>query len=105
MSWTDDIDVEAYDRIQVTVDAGATLKVDLAPAASANSPVKLLVISPEKPDAKLTYGSDVQLDGPHILLGQGAVSLLGGAATLDFKNGTDAPARIDILVGRDATPA
>jgi hypothetical protein len=33
------------------------------------------------------------------------VSLLGSAATLDFTNGTDAPARIDILVGRDATPA
>jgi len=59
------------------------------------------------PDAKLTYkvgANDVPLDGPHVLIGAGAVGLLGGATSLSFTNKTGADAVIDILVGRDATP-
>ena len=96
--------VEAYDKIGVTVAAGATQQIDLSPGGAAE--VTALVISPDPPDALLTYdvsGSDVPLDAPHVLLG-GAVALVGDPTSLTFTNGTAADADITILVGRDATP-
>lgn len=97
------VDVDAYDKIEVTVPDTTTQAVNLAPAGT----VSLLVINPASPDAKLTYkvgGNDVTLDGPQVLIGAGAVGLLGGATSLSFTNKTGADAVIDILVGRDATP-
>jgi hypothetical protein len=96
--------VEAYDKIRVTVAAGATQQVDLSPGGVAE--VTALVISPDAPDALLTYdvnGTDVALDAPHVLLG-GAVALVGDPTSLTFTNGTAADAEITILVARDATP-
>jgi hypothetical protein len=98
------MDVEAYDKLAVTVDAGATQQVDLSPGGAAA--VTCLVVSPAVPDAQLTYdvgGKDIALDQPHILLG-GAVALAGDPTSLTFTNGTANEATIDILVGRDATP-
>jgi hypothetical protein len=98
--------VDAYDRITVTVAAAATQVVNVAPAKWDS--VSFLALIPAKADPKLTYNNgatDIVLDGPHFLIGAGAVSLLGtGNATLTIKNGTAADATIDILVGRDATP-
>lgn len=97
------VDVDAYDKIEVTVPDTTTQAVNLVPAGT----VSLLVINPASPDAKLTYkvgGNDVPLDGPQVLIGAGAVGLLGGATSLSFTNKTGADAIIDILVGRDATP-
>jgi hypothetical protein len=96
--------VEAYDKIGVTVDAGATQQVDLSPGGAAD--VTALVISPAAPDVLLTYdanGTDIALDAPHVLLG-GAVALVGDPSSLTFTNGTATDADITILVGRDATP-
>lgn len=96
--------VEAYDKIAVTLAAGATQQVDLSPGGAAA--VTALVISPAAPDALLTYdvgGNAVTLDAPHVLLG-GAVALIGDPTSLTFTNGTAADADITILVGRDATP-
>jgi hypothetical protein len=39
-----------------------------------------------------------------VLIGAGAVSLLGGATSLSFTNNTGTDAVIEILIGRDATP-
>ena len=69
--------------------------------------VSLLVINPAVPDVDLSYdvgGNAVALDGPHVLFGTGAVSLLGGVTNLSFTNNTGADATIEILLGRDATP-
>lgn len=103
LSAAGDIEVDAYDKFEVTVGDTATQAVNLVPAGT----VSLLVINPASPDAKLTYkvgGNDVPLDGPQVLIGAGAVSLLGGTSNLSFTNNTGADAVIDILVGRDATP-
>jgi hypothetical protein len=98
------IDVEAYDKVDVTVTAGSSQKVDLSPGAV--GAIRCLVVLPAVPDADLTYKvgtKDIALDAPHLLLG-GAVALAGDPTSLTFKNDTAADAVISILVGRDATP-
>jgi hypothetical protein len=97
------MDVDAYDKFDITIADTITQAVDLVPAAT----ISLLVINPQTPDANLSYdlgGTPVALDGPHVLIGEGAVSLLGGATSLSFTNSTGAEAVIEILIGRDATP-
>jgi hypothetical protein len=96
-------DVDAYDKFDIEIADSVTQTVNLVPSGS----ISLLVINPKKPDENLSYdlsGSPVALDGPHVLIGSGAVSLLGGATSLDFTNSTGADAVIEILVGRDSTP-
>lgn len=103
LSGQGELEVDAYDKIEVTITAGATQQVNLVPSGT----VSLLVINPAVPDIDLSYdvgGNAVALDGPHVLIGTGAVSLLGGAANLSFTNNTGADATIEILLGRDATP-
>ncbi|MDQ3267863.1 MAG: hypothetical protein M3P47_03930 [Pseudomonadota bacterium] len=97
------LEIEAYDNIKVTITAGATQQVNLTPSGT----VSLIIINPAVSDVDLTYkvgANVVALDGPHVLIGTGAVSLLGGAANLSFTNNTAADATIEILLGRDATP-
>ena len=97
------ISVDAYDKFDITIANTVTQTVNLVPADS----ISLLVINPKTPHEDLSYdlsGSPVALDGPHVLIGSGAVSLLGGATSLDFTNSTGTDAVIEILVGRDSTP-
>ena len=98
--------VDAVDKIAVTIADGVTQAVTIAPGTWAS--VSFLALNPSKAGAKLTYNNgatDIVLDGPHFLIGTGAVELLGtGNATLTFKNSTGADVNVDILVGRDATP-
>lgn len=103
VSAAENIEVDAYDKFEVTIPDTVTQAVDLVPAGT----IFLLIISPNSPDENLTYdlsGSPVKLDGPHTLVGTGAVGLLGGATSLTFTNSTGADATIEILIGRDATP-
>ena len=96
-------DVDAYDKFEIDLADTVTQAVDLVPGGT----ISLLVINPQPPHADLSYeldGSPVALDGPHVLIGSGAVSLLGGATSLTFTNSTGADAVIEILVGRDSTP-
>ena len=101
-----ELDVEAYLKLTVTVPAGETVDVEVLPGDG--GAVQLLIINPTVPSEELTYkvgADDVALDGPHILIGAGAVSLLAAAiGTLQFSNGGDQDAEISILAGRDATP-
>jgi hypothetical protein len=94
--------IDAYDKFDIDLADSVTKTVNLVPADS----ISLLVINPGKPDKKLSYdlsGTAVALDGPHVLIGAGAVSLLGGATSLTFTNATGADAVIEILIGRNAT--
>jgi len=93
---------DAYDKIEVTIPTGATQAVDIAPGNWTS--VLFLALNPAQPSDKLSYkanGSDIVVDGPHFLVGAGAVALLGtGAVNLSFTNGSASDAQIDILVGR-----
>lgn len=103
---------EAYDKIGLTVAKGDSDKeVNLQPDGA--DLAELLFIKASSYETPLTYTVNAKnaatpkhkLDGPHVLIGAGAVSLLDAAPTkLFFTNGGDADVTVDILVGRDATP-
>ena len=101
-----DVDVEAYVKLRVTIKKGASQDVEVFPGAGGAA--QLLVISPAVPSEKLTYevgNAKVPLDGPHIMIGSGAVGMLGAkVGTLKFENKTAQDAEIEIIAGRDATP-
>jgi len=100
---------EAYDKVGVTLDAGATdVDVELQPGGAGQ--VTLLMIKASNYDPDLTYSPDggtteIPLDAPLVLIGVGAVGLLAAAPQeLQFDNGTGDPVQIEIFIGRDATP-
>jgi hypothetical protein len=103
---TGDVEIEAYVKVAVTIKKNQTQDVEIFPGAGGSA--QLVVISPAAPDEKLTYevgGKKVPLDGPHILIGKGAVGTLGATVgTLKFENKTAADAGVEIIAGRDATP-
>src|SRR2546423_9937113 len=86
------INVDAYDKSQVTIQQGAAGKVvDVQPGPAGR--VQLLVITCSEFGDLLTYkvnnaGNDVKLDGEQVFIGDGAVGLLGAdPKTLAFTNG------------------
>ncbi len=104
------IEPEAYEKIQVTVPAGATdLVTNLQPSGADLG--EFLLIKSSAYGADLTYkvnedtATAISLDGPHIFIGKGAVAILDSEpAQLLFSNGLTEDVTIDILLGRDATP-
>jgi hypothetical protein len=101
-----EVQVEAYVKVAVTIRKGTTQNVEIFPGAGGSA--QLVLVSPAKPSDKLTYelaGKKVALDGPHVLIGSGAVGMLGATVgTLKFENQTGEDVDIAILAGRDATP-
>jgi hypothetical protein len=108
--------VEAYSVIDVTIDAGAANKAVEVQPATAAARVNLLLIQSDRYGPEITYkASDgttdsdaVTLHGPHFF-GRGVASLFDvNVLSLKFSNSngaaTNKHARIQILVGRDATP-
>ena len=106
------LQLDAYDKIGVTLDAGAEA-VDVQVLPGETDRVRLLVIAASQygqPDADqvITYSPDagattVRLDAPLVLIGEGAVGLFAGSPqTLRFANTTPDPAVIQILVGRNS---
>lgn len=97
---------DSYIKLNIVVPKKKSLDVEVQPGGG--SGLLFLAIQPAKPSADLSYtaGTDTfLLDGPHLLIGAGAVSLLAGAVgTLKFENKSDFDAEISILAGRDATP-
>ena len=106
------LEVEAYDKIDVAIpkkgDPGAnSTKVSVQP--SGEGKVQFLLIISSLYDDKLTYkvdgGTEVMLDAPQLLTGDGLVGRLAVTQKeFDFKNDVDPPkeALVQILVGRNA---
>lgn len=98
--------IDAYEKLNVVVPANASQSV--AVLTGTGAAVRLLIMNPAQPSVDLTYevdSQDVPLDGPVVLIGAGAASLLAATiGTLTFTNSTAQDATISILAARDATP-
>ena len=107
VSASQSITVDAYDKIQVTVGTQDSKVVEVQPGDADR--VQFLLISSDQFGDDLTYkvdpgGSDIKLDAQQLLVGDGAVGLLGAAPkTLTFTNNLAQDANIEILVGRKVT--
>jgi len=111
VSTSNTVTLDAYDKIQVSVDAGAAdKKVEIQPGGAGQ--VRFLFIVSDQYDPALTYkvnssasATIIKLDGPQLFIGTGAVGLLDPApSSFFFTNGLATGVSIEILVGRDATP-
>ncbi len=106
VSASENILTDSYELVQVTVEAAATgMKVEL----DINDKVDMVVIRADKYEAlsykKTAGGALVAITGPLILIGGGAVGLLGTTvASLFFSNSGANAREITILISRDATP-
>ena len=107
------VTVDAYDKIGIEVPAQATKTVEVQPGGEGQ--VQFLVINSDWFGDLLTYkvnGKDaISLDALHVLIGDGAVGLLGAPPkTLEIANKraqapANAPANtvnIEVFVGRKA---
>ena len=102
------IAVDAYDVAAVTIPATASnVEVPIQPSSGAGD-VVFLVVSSSQYDPGLSYTVDAlgvshALDGPHILIGSGAVGLLNSAAPpqkLTFNSTLSKDANVQVVVGR-----
>src|SRR5215213_539609 len=100
--------VAAYDKLSVQVAGNAAdFDVGVQPSATGGD-VELLVLTASSYEADVTFSADAGatefvLNGPVVLVGSGAVSLLAAAPqTLRFNNPDANPVDIEILVGRQA---
>jgi hypothetical protein len=103
------LDIEAVDRIDVTIDAGDTDKmVQIQPAAA--GAVHLLVVTSDLYGPKLSFkasdgttdSANVVLDAPQLYAG-GASALFGtDPQQLKLTNAGTDPAHVTVFVARDA---
>lgn len=110
LSMVEEIEIDAYDKIEVLVEASGAKTVEVQP--NAGDKVLFLLIRSDRYGADLTYqvngaGDDVSLDTPQVFIGKGSVSRLGAAPeSLAFANNLVGPdagdASIEVLVGRNA---
>jgi hypothetical protein len=102
--------VDAYEKISVTLAAGATQDVTVAPGKWTG--VRVLIITASDLKGTVTVAvkpngpaAALVLDAPFVLLGAGAVSLLGNGDAITTLHNTGALAvSVDLFVARDATP-
>ncbi len=105
VSASDAITVGAYDKIEAVVPSNGGTTVNVQPGDGA----QFLLITASSYE-HLTYQVDVSvtpitLDGPHLLIGAGAVSLLGATQNqFTFSNSDGGDITVSVLVGRDAVP-
>lgn len=102
------IPIAAYDVAVVDVAPGASgLDVPIQPSSGAGD-VVFLVVSSSVYDSGINYTVDALtdnhvLDGPHVLLGSGAVGFLNSSAPpqkLVFNNTSTKDANVQVVVGR-----
>ncbi|MHC4086023.1 MAG: hypothetical protein ACYSWZ_00795 [Planctomycetota bacterium] len=112
VSLSQTVSVEAYDNIEVTVADGAEGE-DILILPGGTGQVQFLLIRSNRYGADLSYSVNaaeadstkrIRLDSPQLLMGEGAVNILGTPPhTLFFYNNLGQDAAIQILVGRQAT--
>lgn len=101
------IQVDGYDLVAVTIPVSGTVAVPIQPSTGAGD-VLFLVITSSQYGAGLSYTVDALstnhvLDGPHMLIGSGAVAFLNSSApphTLTFDNTLTTKADVQVVVGR-----
>ena len=102
------IQVDAYDVVTVTLPAAANnVAVPIQPSSTAGD-VVFLVVSSSQYDPGITYTVDAltvahALDGPHTLVGTGAVGFLNNTAPpqkLTFSNTLAKGVTVQVVVGR-----
>lgn len=102
------LQVEAYGKIDVAVPPSTTdMEVELGAAGQVQFIAIVSDAYSEDLSFKINAGTDVRtLDQPHLFMGKGAVSMFDAAPeTLSFSNEASGPdAKVQILIGRDATP-
>jgi hypothetical protein len=101
------VSVDGYEKLSVNVPAATAVGVTLGPGTWTD--IQCLVVSAGDMSGTLTVEPDgaaaVPLDAPIVLLGPGAVALLGGGNSwLNLNNTGAADVLVDIFVARDATP-
>ena len=109
------IEAEAFGKVAVTVLAGDNTDVEVQP--SSGGQVDLLLICASAYGDALTYqpyqaggtldatASPWKLNGPHLLVGTGAVEFLAeDPKKIHVINGLTEDVTVEILVARDATP-
>lgn len=99
------MEVPVYSVMEVTVPAGGSAVLDASPDAAGN----LLIVTADSYD-NITYtvtgGVTATLDGPHVLLGSGAVGLLNGGnpvETITFNSTAAEDVDVTLMLGRDAS--
>ena len=102
------IPIEAYDVAAVDIAPGASnVDVRIQPSSGAGD-VLFVAVSSSVYDHGINYTVDALtdkhvLDGPHVLLGSGAVGLLNSSASpqkLVFNNTSTQKASVQVVVGR-----
>lgn len=107
-----EVQVDAYTKIDVAIPANGNQTVEIL--TGEGGALQFLFLNPKSLSSQLRYQGGAEppgdsegtvLDGPHVLIGVGAVGLLSETVSnLTFRNDADQPASIAILTGRDATP-
>jgi hypothetical protein len=100
--FTGTLEADAYDKLEAEIAAGDTATLAVQPSAGA----KFILITSSKYE-NLTYkvdgGAAITIDGPHILIGEGAAKLLStNQQSFEFENTDAADITVNILVARDA---
>jgi hypothetical protein len=111
VSESDFLTCDAYDKIEVVVEAGAGDKAVEVQPSTASGQVQFLLIKSDQYGDGLTYkvndagAQGIKLDALQLLMGEGAVGLLGATPPqkLLFSNQLGSDASVEILVGRKAT--
>ena len=105
---SDTKEIEAYDKIEVTIEAETTDKqVEIQPGGAGR--VQFLLIKSDTYSEDLTYKVNdltkiIKLDALQVFIGNGAVELLTEPPEkLVFTNDLTTPVSIEVLVGRMAT--
>ena|SRR2546423_5850467 len=108
------LEVEAYDRIDVSVPAAPATTNKKVELLGGTGEVQFIAITSDWFGDDLTYKINSnaaatvarKLNQPHLFVGTGAVSLFDAAPkTLFFSNAAPGQdANVQILIGRDATP-
>jgi hypothetical protein len=102
-------DVEAYDKIEIKIPAGANPVIDVAAGANRVSFLLLRTKNDIYP-AAVTYdvaggAAALPLDGPQVFNGGAIATLLGNdPAQITVNNGSAVEITVEMLVARKATP-